>query len=346
MKALTTILLLALLVLGGCTSDNEDLKRKVLDLEKTILGLEETIEEQRTEFYQQEKIKELNEWTRVEIEKIKDRHAPYYELVNKIKESCTSKEEVITTFGVYTLNQTTTDQDCLSELTGGRFGSSPTMTIVRSPIESLLKRGWELQVEDIGEFFHISGYSRGAWCCTEDHFLSKKAPYEIVFEEHSYGDDSVLWRHFDSDMYKEIRIIDTNFIQWLGSTASSALPVIYLEYSSDSFKLDKDLMYSEASKKINNITKFDSIKFISGDHWEGRYVPSELIEISSELIISGREEEARKFFDDVWPKDLPKKELFWQKFKEKLARSKYWELEVWETTENCDWFDPNRKCND
>ena len=335
-----TITLLTLLVLGGCTSDNEDLKRKVLDLEKTILGLEETIEEQRTEFYQQEKIKELNERTRTEIEKIKDRHTPYYELVNELKEKCTSKEEVITTFGVYTLNQKTTDQDCFSELTGGRFGSAPIMTIIRSPTESLLTTGREFHVEDIGEFFHISGYSGGAWCCTEDHFLSKKAPYEIVFEEHSYGDDSVLWRHFDSDIYKEIRIEDTNFIQWLGSTASSALPVIYLEYSSDSFKLDKELMYSEASKKINNITNSNSIKFLPGDHWEGYDIPSDFIEIISELMISGREEEARKFFDDVWPKDLPKKEPFWQEFKEKLARSKYWELEVWESTEICDWFDP------
>jgi len=316
------------------------------NLERTILGLEETIKEQRTEFYQQEKIKELNAQHWAQIDRIKDGHAPYYEIVNEMKESCTSKEEVVKTFGVYTLNQTITDQDCLLELTGDRISSAPTMNIIKSPTESLLNRGWELQVTDIGEFFHIYGYSRGAWCCEEDHFLSKKAPYEIVFEEHSYAGAGVLWRHFDTDPSKEIRIIDTNFIQWLGSTASSAFPVIYLEYSSDSFKLDKDLMYSEASKKINNITKVDSIKFIRGDHWEGHDIPSELIEISSELIISGREEEARKFFDDVWPKDLRNKELFWQKFKEKLARSKYWELEVWETTENCDWFDPNRECND
>ena len=44
-----TITLLILLVLGGCSSENEDLKKKILDLE-------ETIEEQRTEFYQQEKM--------------------------------------------------------------------------------------------------------------------------------------------------------------------------------------------------------------------------------------------------------------------------------------------------
>ena len=55
-----TITLLTLLVLAGCSSENEDLKKKILDLEKTILGLEETIEEQTTEFYQQEKIKELS----------------------------------------------------------------------------------------------------------------------------------------------------------------------------------------------------------------------------------------------------------------------------------------------
>ena len=338
MKRLT-ITLLTLLVLGGCSSDNEDLKRKVLDLEKTILVLEETIEEQTSEFYQQEKIKELNERTRAEIEKIKDRHAPYYELVNELKEKCTSKEEVITTFGVYTLNQKTTDQDCFSELTGGRFGSAPIMTIIRSPAESLLTTGRELHVEDIGEFFHISGYSGGAWCCEEDHFLSKKAPYEIVFEEHSKAGTSVLWRHFDSDIYKEIRIVDTNFIQWLGCTACSALPVIYLEYSSDSFKLDKELMYSEVSEKIKNIP--ESIEFHgTGLNWKDHDIPTEFVEIIAQLAISGREDEARKFYDDIFP-DLPKKELFWQEFKEKLARSKYWELEVWESTDICDWFDPN-----
>ena len=65
----TSLILSILLLFAGCSSENEDLKKKILDLEKTILGLEETIEEQTTEFYQQEKIKELNERTRTEIEK-------------------------------------------------------------------------------------------------------------------------------------------------------------------------------------------------------------------------------------------------------------------------------------
>ena len=320
MKRLTITSLLTLLVFGGCSSESETQNRKILELEKRIEDIREIL-------------------------------PPLYE---EIVESCTTTKQEVTTFGVYTLTKKIIDQDyfCVTNIVGEALDYSgyflpPSLSrpsLIESPTKHLLRVPWELQVKDIGEFFHISGYSGGAWCCEEDHFLSKKAPYEIVFEEHSKAGRSVLWGHFDSDIYKEIKIEDTNFIQWYGCTSCSALPVIYLEYSSDSFKLDKELMYSEASKKINNITKSGGIKFLPGDKygsdWEGYDIPSELIEISSELIISGREEEARKFFDDMWPKDLPKKELFWQEFKEKLARSKYWELEVWESTEICDWFDP------
>ena len=314
MKRLTITSLLTLLVFGGCSSESETQNRKILELEKRIEDIREIL-------------------------------PPLYE---EIVESCTTTKQEVTTFGVYTLTKKIIDQDyfCVTNIVGDALDYSgyflpPSLSrpsLIESPTKHLLRAPWELQVKDIGEFFHISGYSGGAWCCEEDHFLSKKAPYEIVFEEHSKAGRSVLWGHFDSDMYKEIRIEDTNFIQWYGCTSCSALPVIYLEYSSDSFKLDKELMYSEVSEKIKNIP--ESIEFHgTGLNWKDHDIPTEFVEIIAQLAISGREDEARKFYDDIFP-DLPKKELFWQEFKEKLARSKYWELEVWESTEICDWFDP------
>ena len=48
--------------------------------------------------------------------------------------------------------------------------------------------------------------------------------------------------------------------------------------------------------------------------------------------MAGREEEAKKFLDDMWPDNLTDKELFWSLQKELVEKSKYWELEEWDAT--------------
>jgi len=57
--------------------------------------------------------------------------------------------------------------------------------------------------------------------------------------------------------------------------------------------------------------------------WQGHYIPSDLTEITAELMIAGKKQEARKFFDDVWPDNLTDKELFLSLLKEQLEQSQY-----------------------
>lgn len=257
-----------------------------------------------------------------------------------IVDTCITKRKEITTFGAYTLTQIITDQDwkCIDDLRGyvsvigkgfGRDGISGT--IVRSPEKDLVIHDRELKVKDIEEFYHVSGWTGGAWCCIRDVFLSKKAPYEIVFEENSYEDgEGVVWKDFDDDGHKEIEIEETHYLHWRGtSTGGSAHPVIYLEYSSDSFKLDKDLTYTKAKEKIKN-TEPDDLKFYPHESgyefgWQGHYIPPTLIEIIAPLIMAGREEEAKKFLEDMWPDSLTDRNLFWDRLKEHVETSKYWE---------------------
>ena len=319
MKHLITITLLTLLVLGGCSSENEDLKKESLDLERVNENLKKKILYLESE----------NELDPDKFHKF-------------IVDSCITKREEITTFGAYTLTQIITDQDwdCIDDLrgyvsvTGKGFGlGGNSHAFVESPDKVLFHSEYrEFKVKDIEEFYHVSEWTGGAWWAIRDIFLSKKAPYEIVFEEYSFADDDVgvVWKHFDNDRHKEIEIEDTNFLHWRGtSTGGSAHPVIYLEYSSNSFKLDKDLTYTKAKEKIKN-TEPDDLKFFPHESgyefgWQGHYIPSTLIEIIAPLIMAGREEFAKKFLEVVWPDNLTDMELFFSLLKEQVKRSPHWE---------------------
>jgi len=319
MKHLITITLLTLLVLGGCSSENEDLKKESLDLERVNENLKKKILYLESE----------NELDPDKFHKF-------------IVDSCITKREEITTFGAYTLTQIITDQDwdCIDDLrgyvsaTGTGFGlNGISHAFVESPEKVLFHSRYRgLKVKDIEEFYHVSEWTGGAWWAIRDVFLSKKAPYEIVFEEYSFADDDVgvVWKHFDNDRHKEIEIEDTNFLHWRGtSTGGSAHPVIYLEYSSNSFKLDKDLTYSKVYEKIKK-TEPDDLKFYPHDSgyefgWQGHYIRPTLIEIIAPLIMAGREEEAKKFLEDMWPDNLTDMELFFSLLKEQVKRSPHWE---------------------
>ena len=159
-----------------------------------------------------------------------------------------------------------------------------------------------------------------------NRFLSENSVHEY---DHGALED------LDDDGYKEMYIIDRNFHYYSMRTSTwrgTPHPDLYFEYSSNSFKLDKELIYSEVSKKINNITESDNWDFIPTVYdgttqitvWEGHLTPPKLISITSALMFSGREQEARKFLENVWTDDSLNKELYWQEFKEQLAESKYW----------------------
>ena len=300
------ISLLTSFILGAC-SDKED------SFDKKIIQLEDEVELYRERFLT---------------------------LYGKIVESCSTYEEDISTFGLYTLTQTTIDQDwdCINELAGfesdtgeGFHRYGVTEVVVSSPTTEVYRSDTELKVQDIEEFYQLSSYTGGAWCCTADVFLSKKAPYEKVFTEYSYGDSSVVWKDFDDDGKKEIEIIDTNFIHWRASTAGSALPAVYLEYYYDSFRLDKELTYIKALERMQNtdperfifhVKENDLSEGLSG--WQGHYIPSSLTEVIAPLIMAGREDEARKFLDEKWPDHLTDKELFFNLLKEQVQQSQYW----------------------
>ena len=301
------ITLLTFLILGSCSNEEDSLNKKIIQLED-------------------------------EVELYRERFLTLY---GNTVESCSTFQDEISTFGPYTLTQTTTiqDWDCINELAGfesdtgeGFHRYGVTEAVVSSPTTEVYRTDRELKVQDIDEFYHLSSYTGGAWCCTVDVLLSKKAPYEKAITHQSSGVRSVVWKDFDDDGKKEIEVIDTNFIHWRASTAGSALPAIYLEYYSDSFRLDKELTYLKAKEKIKNTDPEEFIFYeiendlsqgLSG--WQGHYIPSSLTEVIAPLIMAGREDRARKFLDEKWPDHLTDKELFLSLLKEQVEQSKYWE---------------------
>ena len=302
-KNLTT-LLLTLLFLGGCSDDKE---LKILELEKLVETQEKTISTL---------IKDLSEEEIVAI--------------------CSSTKEEITSFGEYTLTETIqfdTDWDChktVNVIPSVWWDEGVTLSVLKSPTQEITKTSYKLTVEDVGPIYHVSGYTGGMHCCEVHLFLSKKEPYEVVFRETGECCEAVQFSDFDNDGYPEMRIEDMNFTYWRGPFAGSAFPVIYLEYNSGAFSLDKDLMYSEATERIKNLEPeriifYPNENYIEGDGWQGHQIPYTLTEITSQLLIAGKDKEAKEFFNDVWPKQLTDKEIYWETFKEHLVKSKYWQ---------------------
>ena len=302
MKSLCLIFIY-LVILTSCSSEITDLEKKIEDLEKDAA-------------YKQSVIDRL-----------------YDDLIAK----CTSSREDVTTFGPYTLTENViydTDWDCAMDTTirQGYFEEGVKEAVVTSPNEELYRLGIGLSVEDSREFYQLSGYTGGRHCCALDILLSKEAPYETVFYSSKDGDFPILVGDFDGDGKTEIETKTDIFLYWRASYAGSTVVKVFLEYSQDSFKLDKDLIYAHATEEINRI-EYDSVKFlplsanITDDYtgWEGYFIPREIIKIPGALLLSGREIEAKRFLDYVWPEDLPKRDLYWKEFKEQLARSKYWE---------------------
>ena len=291
------------IVLSSCSAENTDLEKRIEELEKDSA-------------YKQSVIDRL-----------------YDDLIAK----CTSSREDVTTFGPYTITENVlydTDWDCAMNTTirQGYFEEGVNEAVVTSPNEELYRLGIGLSVEDSREFYQLSGYTGGRHCCALDILLSKEAPYETVFYSSKDGDFPILVGDFDGDGKTEIETKTDIFLYWRDSYAGSTVVKVFLEYTSNAFKLDKDLIYSYVTKEINNI-EYDSIKFVlieeelRGDWygWEDYYIPHEIIQIPGALLLSGREKQAKRFLDYVWPDDLPNKDLYWKEFKEQLARSKYWE---------------------
>ena len=292
-----------MIVLSSCSAENTDLEKRIEELEKDSA-------------YKQSVIDRL-----------------YDDLIAK----CTSSREDVTTFGPYTITENVlydTDWDCAMNTTirQGYFEEGVNEAVVTSPNEELYRLGIGLSVEDSREFYQLSGYTGGRHCCALDILLSKEAPYETVFYSSKDGDFPILVGDFDGDGKTEIETKTDIFLYWRDSYAGSTVVKVFLEYTSNAFKLDKDLIYSYVTKEINNI-EYDSIKFVLIEEelredwygWEDYYIPHEIIQIPGALLLSGREKQAKRFLDYVWPDDLPNKDLYWKEFKEQLARSKYWE---------------------
>jgi len=293
------------LLLTSCSSENTDLKKKIKELEEDISSKQNSIDV-------------LNRLTH-----------------DLLIDKCTSSKEEVTNFGPYTLTESIlydTDLVCANEsgIRGGWFEEGVKSAVVRLSDKELYKTSFNILISESEEFYNLSHYTGGAHCCVVDSLLRKKAPYEIVFSASSDGGHGISVGDFDDDGNTEILINDRVSLYWRGAYAVTTPIFIYLEYSSNVFRLDKELTYSKVTEQIDSI-QYNEIKFIpnyrkgSTDGWEGHEIPYKLIKITGALLFAGRELEAKRFLDYVWPDDLPNKDLYWKEFKEMIKGSKYWE---------------------
>jgi len=268
----------------------------------------------------------------------------------------TETEEKISSFGQYTLTETVEykwDKECLEfYVTGILLRDSVVKAVLKSPTKTLYEGGQKLNIVALEDFYWLYSWSGGAHCCSTNLFLNKEPPYDVVLKGggHSYPSLYNI-KDFDEDGKLEIRLYDDIFAYWISSFAGSPTIELYFEFSSNSIELDKNLVYCNRYKKKNDMSRFEDdhpkrctpysdpekieIKkemkkgFVKSqyksDGWEGYIIPAQFVQVISALRYTERDEEAKEFFDSMWPQHIPKKEIFWKSLNEILIKSRYWE---------------------
>lgn len=130
---------------------------------------------------------------------------------------------------------------------------------------------------------------------------------------------------------------DSTFAYWNVPFAGSPLLAVTLEFRGDSFHASPARMKkpapamaelqkqaAEAKSKLNNVAyKGDSFAGITED--DGYVFEDAFWGTMLDLIYTGNNELAWKYFDMVWPATKPGKEIFKKDFRTRLENSPYWE---------------------
>ena len=179
----------------------------------------------------------------------------------------------------------------------------------------------------------IEYYSGGAHCCYD--MLFYELGKEVVMRRTlSTADSGVIPMRRNPKGGLRLRTADMSFAYWNISFAGSPAPVVILDFQNGEWRPNFSAMKrpapsdavlkkkAEAAKKLLSAAPYTN----EDDYFEEAFWGEML-----DLIYSGNESAAWKYFDMVWREDKPGKEKFKSDFNEQLKRSQFWQMIIADT---------------
>lgn len=173
----------------------------------------------------------------------------------------------------------------------------------------------------------ISSYSGGAHCCWDYALISLSDPPRATFEFSSAVGARFTLENTEAGTVTLIETADTTFAYWRTSYVDSPMPGIAMRLSHGQTTIAADLMRrpapspqelaSEAARvreAIRAEMEAGAKELSIADYWR----------TPLELMYSGHEDLAWKFFDDAWPTGVSGRDEFLTDFRELLDQSVYW----------------------
>ena len=139
-------------------------------------------------------------------------------------------------------------------------------------------------------------------------------------------DFPISFKELDGRPGLEVIILETIFLYWKTSFASSPAPRVILRYGRGEYRIATDLMKEPAMGREHLLQHAQEVR--TSTRW-GRYdyypFDERLWKIMLDLIYTGNVEQAREFAELAWPPSFPgKNDFLTELFKCQIRHSDYW----------------------
>ncbi len=170
----------------------------------------------------------------------------------------------------------------------------------------------------------LSEYSGGAHCCTTNYIFELGEPFKVIkIRSHDFP---VSFKELDGRPGLEVIILETIFLYWKTSFASSPAPRVILRYDRGEYRIATDLMKRPAMSRGHLLQHAQKVR--TSTRW-GRYdyypFDERLWKVMLDLIYTGNSKQALEFAGLAWPPSFPGKNKFvTELFQCQMRHSNYW----------------------
>lgn len=193
----------------------------------------------------------------------------------------------------------------------------------------------------------IQYYSGGAHCCYDYYFF--ELGEDVVQRPALYTADAGIsaMRVLPGGGIR-VRTADMTFAYWNIHFAGSPAPTVMIDFKNGNWRPNFAAMKKPAPPLVKLKTmaakarKLMNNKPYRGDEFAGLQDDGYIFEeafwgVMLNLIYTGNEKQAWQFFDEVWPKTKPGKDIFVKDFKSALSKSEFWRMILEDRVRTISW---------
>jgi len=174
----------------------------------------------------------------------------------------------------------------------------------------------------------IGEYTGGAHCCFVLYPFELGQTFHIIRSLNIGEGEGIGVRRLGANKGLAILTYDDTFAYWHTSFAESPMPDVILSYRDGAYRPDYELMRKPAPSWDELSTASQKDRAALEKTANEPYSPEEDLPPfwgrMLDLIYTGHEDLAWKYFDEAWPPSKPGQALFVKDFKKQLSESRYW----------------------